>query len=426
MHLNRNEKINQITEKTLVIGIDIAKSSHFACATDDRGRELQKSWQVKQSRQGFETLHAEIVTLMGRHEKTNVFVGFEPTGHYWMNLASFLEARSIPFLLVNPLHVKRTKELEDNLQSKNDMKDARLIAKMIPQGHYSIPRIMRPVDQELRRGSAFRDRLRKDKGSVLNRIRRWFDLYFPEFSAVFKEVGVQAKAILRLVPLPGDVLNLGSEAILQTIRAQQVKALGPDKIDKLYQAASISIYCSDSPEMARKEIYFLLDQLDMFETQIDEVTRNLIELAKELPDFQYLRTVQGISETTVAELLAETGSLKLYDNPRQLIKLAGLTLTAQESGDMKGRKKLSKRGRKKLRHLLYKTVFPLIHHNDGFKQLFNYYKDRKDNPLKGKEAIVVLCSKILKIFHGLSHKETVFDSDRMIQDLPFLSQQLAA
>lgn len=426
MHHNRNEKINQITEKTLVIGIDIAKSNHYACATDDRGRELKKSWLVKQSRQGFESFYAEILSLMGRYEKTNVFVGFEPTGHYWMNLASFLEVRNIPYVLVNPYHVKQTKELEDNLQTKNDAKDARLIALMIPRGHYSFPRVMSRIDQELRRGSSFRDRIRKDKGSVLNRIRRWFDLYFPEFSRVFKGIGVHAKAILRLVPLPCDVLDMGSEVIFQTMRAQQVKALGPKKIDELYQAASHSIYCSDSPDMARREIYFLLDQLDMFEAQIDEITSHLIELAKELPDFQYLRTVKGISETTVAELLAETGSLKLYDHPRQLIKLAGLTLTVQESGKMKGQKKISKRGRKKLRQLLYKTVFPLIRNNDAFNQLFEYYKSRNENPLKGKESILVLCSKVLRIFHSLTHQERVFDQDRMIHDIPFLKQQLAA
>jgi len=426
MHHNRNEKINQITEKTLVIGIDIAKNNHYACATDDRGRELQKSWRVVQSHQGFELFYHEVQSLMTHHDKTDVYVGFEPTGHYWMNLAAFLEQRQIPFVLVNPFHVKKTKELDDNLQSKNDLKDARLIAKMIPQGYYSIPRDMTPIDQELRRGTAFRERLKKDRGSVLNRIRRWFDLYFPEFTTVFKEIRLHAKTILRMVPLPADVLKVGNETLVEMVRVKQVKALGAEKITRLHQAASHSIGLTDSSDMARREISFLLDQLDLLEDQIDEITTQLVELAKDLPDFEYLSTVPGISATTIAEILAETGSLKLYNHPRQLIKLAGLTLTAQESGEHKGKKKLSKRGRKRLRYLLYKTIFPLIHHNHAFKKLFEYYKHRKDNPLKGKEAIVVLMSKLLKIFHGLSHKEKVFDANRMMTDLTFLPNRLAA
>ena len=38
MNFNTNEKINQVSENTLVIGIDIAKHKHFACAIDDRGK----------------------------------------------------------------------------------------------------------------------------------------------------------------------------------------------------------------------------------------------------------------------------------------------------------------------------------------------------------------------------------------------------
>lgn len=40
MNFNRNEKINQVSENTLVIGMDIAKHKHYACAIDDRGRAL--------------------------------------------------------------------------------------------------------------------------------------------------------------------------------------------------------------------------------------------------------------------------------------------------------------------------------------------------------------------------------------------------
>ncbi|MBM7701115.1 hypothetical protein JOD25_003481, partial [Kurthia huakuii] len=31
MNFNTNEKINQVSENTLVIGIDIAKRKHYAC-----------------------------------------------------------------------------------------------------------------------------------------------------------------------------------------------------------------------------------------------------------------------------------------------------------------------------------------------------------------------------------------------------------
>ncbi|MFC3040646.1 transposase [Virgibacillus xinjiangensis] len=129
MHHNRNSRIEQVNEQILIVGVDIAKATHYACAVDDRGRELSKSWRIKQSRQDFEAFYTTLMKLVETHGKERVLVGFEPTGHYWMNLAEFLTDYDIPFVLVNPHHVKKSKELDDNLPSKNDRKDARLIAK---------------------------------------------------------------------------------------------------------------------------------------------------------------------------------------------------------------------------------------------------------------------------------------------------------
>ncbi|NME07318.1 transposase, partial [Psychrobacillus sp. BL-248-WT-3] len=55
MNNSTNHKINQVSEKTLVIGIDIAKRKHYACAVDDRGRVLHKSFPIRQSAEGFTT-----------------------------------------------------------------------------------------------------------------------------------------------------------------------------------------------------------------------------------------------------------------------------------------------------------------------------------------------------------------------------------
>lgn len=58
---------------------------------------------------------------MKETQKTEVVVGIEPTGHYWMNLAYFLDQYGIPLVMVNPMHVKRSKELDDNLPTKHEV-----------------------------------------------------------------------------------------------------------------------------------------------------------------------------------------------------------------------------------------------------------------------------------------------------------------
>ncbi|MGE7920353.1 hypothetical protein ACQKM9_15650 [Viridibacillus sp. NPDC093762] len=40
MNSKTNQKINQVTEITLIVGIDLAKHKHYACSIDERGRVL--------------------------------------------------------------------------------------------------------------------------------------------------------------------------------------------------------------------------------------------------------------------------------------------------------------------------------------------------------------------------------------------------
>lgn len=423
MHHTRNQRVNQVSEKTLVIGIDIAKKTHYACAVDYRGLELNKPFPFRQTHDGFETFYERIQELLTTFQKQDILIGFEPTGHYWMNLAAFLTKHDINFVIVNPLHVSRAKELDDNLQTKNDQKDARVIAKLITNGHFSYPRILHGLEAELRQGSLIRWTLKKNIASVKNRIIRWTDRFFPEFFTIYKGFGQNACAILKQTPLPTDLLERNTEELVTLYReTEDLRYPSRPKLKKLKQVAKNSIGIIEGLLMARMEIKTLVDQLTLFEKQLKEVNNQLTILAKQLTDYEYLISVPGIGEGTVAELLAETGSLTQYNSPRQLIKLAGLTLRENSSGKQKGQKRISKRGRKKLRSLLYRAILPLIRNNQAFNELYQYYISREVNPLQKKEAMVVLCSKLLKIFHGLSRHQVPFDVNKMREDLQCLQE----
>lgn len=420
MKNKRNERLNQVTPSTLIIGIDIAKKTHYACAVDDRGRELAKSFAFHQSSIGFCQFRTELVKLLKEHDKNEVLVGFEPTGHYWKNLAEFLKSQGIRYVLVSPTNVKYSKSLDDNSMTKNDKKDARVIGKLIIQGYYLEPRILEEIEAELREGSAFRFTLKKDRAKIKNRIIRQLDQFFPEFQIAFKDLGLTACALLRHAPLPADLLERDVEELNTLFKEEGIKQPAKKKIAQAKELARQSIGLTEGTMMARMEIAALVEQYDLLQRQLEDVTAHLIDLAKETEEFYFLVSIPGISEETVVDLLAETGALSNYSHPRQLITLAGLALCENSSGKHEGKRRLSKRGRRRLRALLYKAVLPLIQNNTAFRELYEYYISRKENPLKKKEALVVLCSKMLKVFYGLCRTKTFFDGERMKQDLKML------
>ena len=173
--------------------------------------------------------------------------------------------------------------------------------------------------------------------------------------------------------------------------------------------------------MARFEIATLIRQYRLLEEEIEEVNSHLAELAKSTEEYVYLSSVPGIGDATIVDLLSEVGSFSHYEDPRQLIKLAGLTLRENSSGQHQGRKRISKRGRKRLRNVLFKVIVPLIRHNEAFKRLHEYYTTRQQNPLRGKQSMVVLCGKLLKVLHGICKKKVHFDERHMMNDLHCLA-----
>jgi vancomycin resistance protein YoaR len=106
----------------------------------------------------------------------------EPTGHYWLNLAENTKKSNMRIVLVNPHHVKKSKELDDNNPSKNDRKDPKTIAMLVKDGRYMEPYMPEGVYKELRIAMETRWHIMKELTAIKNRICRWISIYFPEFN----------------------------------------------------------------------------------------------------------------------------------------------------------------------------------------------------------------------------------------------------
>lgn len=124
MNYTQNSKIAQVTESTLVVGVDIGSEMNFARAFNWRGQELSKKvFRFSNSLEGFQSFLEYLKSYQTIASTEQIIVGCEPTGHYWFNLARYLNAQHINLALVNPYHVKQIKELDDNSPKKTDLKD---------------------------------------------------------------------------------------------------------------------------------------------------------------------------------------------------------------------------------------------------------------------------------------------------------------
>ncbi len=416
MSITQNSKIRRITDSTLVVGADIAKKVHVARACDVRGVELGKPLTFDNTRHGFERLITWIQSLMLDHSCDNVVFGVEPTGHYWMNLVQFLRHGGIQVVLVNPLHVKKTKELEDNSPTKNDRKDARVIGLLAKDGRYSVPHIPEDIYADLRVGMNERDRLSEDLKRVQGRIHNWLDRFFPEFTEVFKDwEGKAALVCLHQFPCPTDIQEKTTSEIVQAWRDGGIsRGVGMSKANLLKEKAKQSIGLTEGLQMGHRELSILLCQYDLYQEQLDLLMSEIERLVSQIPGTPEMMSIPGVGLVTVAGFLAEVGDLANYGNPRQIQKLAGLNLRENSSGKHKGQTKISRRGRPKLRSLLFRGVIPLLAKNAEFQELHRYYTQRTQNPLKRMQSAIALSCRLIRVLFTLGRKQVPYDPAKVL------------
>ncbi|MBV7509700.1 IS110 family transposase [Bacillus sp. sid0103] len=421
MNYNQNKKIAQITSQTLIIGVDIAKFKHVARAQDFRGMEFGSPCYFENTKEGFGHFLTWISELKREQAMEKVMVGMEPTGHYWFNLAHILKENEIKFVVVNPLHVKKSKELDDNSPTKNDVKDAKVIAQLVKDGRYAEPTIPQGVYAELRVAKKIRDILTDDLQTVQGQVHNWIDRYFPEFLTVFKKwEGKAALQFLKLYALPHEIIKFSEQELLTHLRKAVTRSVGLSKIRELKQAASKSIGLRQGSDMAKLELKTLLDKYELIQLKFEELDSKIESLLDEIPGVPQMLAIQGVGRDTVAGFFAEVGDLNDYTHPRQIIKLAGLSLKENTSGKHKGKTTITKRGRKKLRALLFRVCMILVAKNSAFKALHVYYTQRSDNPLKKMQSLIALCNKLIRIFFSIGKKQFEFSEEKMLKDIPHL------
>lgn len=427
MNYNQNHKIMQITPSTLIVGIDIAKDKHVARAQDDRGIEFGKRLIFENRIHGFQKLLDWVSRHQKENQKSHVIFGVEPTGHYWLNLAYFLKAKGYDFVLVNPMHVKKSKELDDNSPTKNDTKDARVIAQLIKDGRYSVPNLLEGIYAELREGVKLRDQLTKQLMIIEGRIQNNIQRYFPEFFDVFANwKGKAALCTLRLFPFPSHIKEMTPEEVLSKWKPHVKRGVGIKRATRLVETATKSVGISIGMKFAQLEMTSLLEQYDLYREQLEGLDFQLENLVEEIPGAKEMMCIPGLGATTVTTFFAEVGDIRNYHHPQQLVNLAGLSLREHSSGKFKGQSRISKRGRKRLRKALYLAVRPMVAHNQTFKALHHYYTTRSNRPLKKQQSLIALCCKLLRVLYAIGKKQCPFDGNKLLQGLPQIEALQAA
>ena len=408
----QNQRIERITTNHLVIGIDVAKEIQFARAVNYRGIELGKSCSFTNDLSGFTQLRNWIQAIQRQHDKTEVVIGMEPTGHYWLNLAHWLLEQKYEVVVVNPYQVKCNKENRDNSPTKNDVKDALVIADMVRNGYFSVLRLPTGKFEDLRILISSREFASKQLISIQNQIHRWLDIWFPEYHHVFKDWTCKSSLLtLELFPLPADLKHLSAEEIYAQWKPHMKKRRCNFIFAKtLHEYALLSVGSHTGHRQAKQNLSFLLSQYKTLSAYLTQLEQDALTLLQEIPQAMPILAIKGMGAITLASILSETGDLGGYNHGQQILRLAGLHLSEISSGKHKGQTRITKRGRPLLRKVLFLAVIHLVTSNREFKTLHQHYT--KVKKMKGIQSIIKLCGKLARIMVAMTNQNQSYAPEK--------------
>jgi transposase len=147
--------------------------------------------------------------------------------------------------------------------------------------------------------------------------------------------------------------------------------VGRKHAGKLADAARMSIGRTTGSVVYEISLKNLIDQYELKKRQIEEQEALMPELLLDVPNADKLLEMKGIglNTVTVATFVSEVGDINRLQSPKQIIKLAGMNLQEDSSGKHKGKSRLSKRGRRRLRHALFKAMITVLTTNAEFKAI---------------------------------------------------------
>jgi transposase len=420
MNINEDSRLKEFRQlrntirgstEHLIIGIDIAKEKHHAFMGTATGKTLLNKLIFDNTREGFEKLSCHVDAVKTRHALPKVVFGLEPTGDYHKPLAEYLLRQGHTLVLEAGASVRKNRELLDGRWDKHDTKDAANVADLISQGKCLFYEFPSTGLRELRSLLSLKRRLKKLMQVYKVRIRNHLIAqYFPEADDYFRNV--EGPPIVKWCLDPRELSALPFEEFARMVLPSKDGEVQRKRLWNIHTKAKTSIGCEATPATSF-EAGLLVEALQQLNVMIQDTDRKISGVCKRFPEYACLLTIPGFGPDISAKALGAIGNPHRFENERQVLKMAGLDLSADRSGKKSGAVPvISKRGKEDLRHGLYLAALYASTKNLRFIAYFtNRIKGReRETGIAGKMRIK-LAAKLLVIAWTLMKKKEMFNPD---------------
>jgi transposase len=190
-----------------------------------------------------------------------------------------------------------------------------------------------------------------------------------------------------------------------------------ERLRAIQEAARRSIGCQVT-ESAMFEAKMLVEHLGRVREMITETDARIAALCRQLPGYQSLMSIPGFGPIVTAAVMTALGNPHRFTSSKQVLKLAGLDLSASRSGKNSANvgAKISKKGKASLRYVLYQSALIATSRNKYFVEYLSrlIVGREREKGIKTKMRVKV-AAKMLVIAWTLWKNEEVFQCKYLLQ-----------
>ena len=390
----------------LFVGIDISKEYSTAQGLDISAKKLFYV-RFTMDAKGFNELLNAIKKVSA--DISDVAVAMESTGCYHINLFSFICSEGIRCVVINPLLIANFSRLSLR-KTKTDKKDALTIAQFLVANEKSLRTMAYSQDtQDLRDLARERESLTWLISGMKNDIKRLLQNTFPELETLCKPYSETMLHFLRSFP---------SARLIREAKTKDIeKALiCPDEKRKRVLVTAQEIISAAKGSVASAGVAKELILSEKVSTVLylleksEKITKALIESCESLriEDLDIIRSIDGVDDITGSTFLAELGDFSNFGSYKHVIAFAGLDPSINQSGQYEGISRISKRGNRHLRRIIFMMTMCSVRSNNVFRE---YFLRRKQEGLPPMKALLATAHKLIRVMFSMLSNRTFFKKE---------------
>jgi transposase len=386
------------------LGVDVSKGYADFVILDDKKEPVEKNFQLDDTFDGHCHLYERLCRFFDEHPDSIINAAVESTGGYENNWYNTL----IKFQGTLNLHTARLNPLGVSANSKADLKrnvTDKISAQNVAEYMIAHPEKVSYQSEDhlagLRKQWGFIQMLTKQKTQLLNQLESLLYSANPELLTYCKD-GVPYWVLKLLKGYPtADKL---SKAKLSSVA--RIPYISSNRAQELVANAQKSIASATDKNTAQLVIATTRQILHLKEV-IKSQTKIMAEGCS-LPGVDLLKTFTGIGDFSAIGLILQIQTVERFSSVKKLASFFGLHPVFKISGDGSSGFRMSKKGRKEPRHILFMVAFSATQSNPLIRSIYSKHVQKGMNKMA---AIGVCMHKILRIIYGILKHNRAFDPE---------------